>query len=183
MSTVANLSADDLLAMPRGTGVRHELVEGELREMSPTSWRHGEVVANINEVVGGFIRAHGLGRSYGADTGFWLERDPDTVRAPDFAFIAKDRLPIARPTEAYWPGPPDLAVEVLSPNDRMGEVNEKIDAWLAAGCRAVWVVDPRMETIAIYRSRADVRLFTSGQMLLADPEVAGFACPVHEIFR
>jgi Uma2 family endonuclease len=149
MSTTTRVTAAELLELPTGLGKRHELVAGELRMMSPSGWEHGEVVGNLQTLLGSFIRQHRLGRVFGAETGFLLKRNPDTVRAPDFAFIAKEHLPAQKPKEAFWPGAPDLAVEVLSPGDRTGDVDEKIEEWLAAGCAAVWVVDPKLQTVTI----------------------------------
>jgi Uma2 family endonuclease len=183
MSTATVVTADELLALPAGMGKRYELVAGELRATSPSGWRHGVVVDNVEFLIGSFIRQHHLGRGFGAETGFLLKRDPDTVRAPDFAFIAKEHFPVAEPKEAFWPGAPDLAVEVLSPGDTMGEVDEKIEEWLAAGCAAVWVVDPKLQTVTIYQSPTNVQLKTAGDTLVGDPVVPGFSCPVHEIFR
>jgi Uma2 family endonuclease len=182
MSTVSLMTAVELLALPRGMGKRYELLAGELRTMSLAGWRHGQVVDNVQWLLGSHIRAKGIGRGFGAETGFLIERSPDTVRAPDFAFIANENLPAADPVEAFWPGAPDLAVEVLSPNDRTGEVDEKIEAWLNAGCQAVWVIDPQLETVAIYHSRTEVRLLSVGESLDNEPIVPGFTCPVAELF-
>jgi Uma2 family endonuclease len=183
MSTTTTVTADDLLALPTGMGKRYELVAGELRVMSPAGWVHGEIVANIADLVGAFIRQQKLGRRFGAETGFLLRRDPDTVRAPDFAFIANSRLPKSAPSEAFWPGAPDLAVEVLSPGDTAGEVAEKIEEWLAAECSAVWVVDPRLKTVTIYQSATDVQVKVAGEILVGDPVVPGFSCAVDEFFH
>lgn len=183
MSVGSLVTAEELLALPTGMGKRYELVEGELRVMSPAGWRHGQIASNLSTLLGSYIRSHQLGRGFCAETGFLIGRNPDTVRAPDFAFIAKEHLPASEPTEAYWPGAPDLAVEVLSPDDRTGEVDEKINAWLNAGCAAVWVIDPALETVMIYRSRTDVVVRTSGEVLSGDPVVPGFSCPVSELFQ
>jgi Uma2 family endonuclease len=183
MSTTTIVSADELLMLPAGMGKRYELVAGDLRVMSPSGWRHGEVVGVLQTMLGAYIHQRTLGRVFGAETGFLLKRDPDTVRAPDFAFIATKNLPPTRPQEAYWPGPPDLAVEVLSPGDRSGEVAEKIEEWLAAGCVAVWVVDPQLQTVTIYQSPTNVDIRTSGQILAGEPVVPGFSCPVDDLFR
>jgi len=183
MSTTSLVTADELLALPTGMGKRYELVAGELHVMSPSGWRRGLVVDNVQFVLGTFIRQHKMGRSFGAETGFLLKQNPDTVRAPAFAFIAKENLPATEPSEAFWPGAPDLAVEVVSPGDRAGEVDEKIEEWLAAGCAAVWVIDPKLQTVTVYQSRTNVHVKTAGEELVGDPVVPGFSCPVDEIFR
>jgi Uma2 family endonuclease len=182
MSTTTAFTADQLLALPSGMGKRYELVAGELRVMSPAGWEHGEIVYNLQTLLGHFIRENRLGQGFGAETGFMLRRNPDTVRAPDFAFIAKQNLPKSRPNEAYWPGAPDLAVEVLSPGDTTGEVDEKIQEWLAAGCKAVWVVDPQLQTVTVYQSTTNVQLRTADETLTGDPVVPGFSCAVSELF-
>lgn len=183
MSTTALINADELLALPTGMGKRYELVAGELRVMSPSGWRHGKVVSNLHAKLASFVRQRNLGIMFGAETGFRLAADPDTVRAPDIAFIALQNVPAKMPDEGFWPGAPDLAVEVLSPGDRTGEVNEKIDAWLAAGCAAVWVVDPKLETVAIYHSRTNVQVRTAGEVLEGGTVVPEFSAAVDELFQ
>ena len=183
MSTTALVTADELLALPTGMGKRYELVAGELRVMSPAGWRHGGVAGNIAALLGPYIRTHNLGRDFAAETGFLLKRNPDTVRAPDFAFISAANLPASDPTDDFWPGAPDLAVEVVWPNDGAGEVAEKVDEWLAAGCAAVWVIDPELKTVTIYRPNAGVELKAIGETVIGDPVVPGFSCAVDEIFR
>jgi len=183
MSTTAVVTADQLLAMPTGMGKRYELVAGELRVMSPAGWRHGKIVSRLNSKLESYVDQHDLGVAFGAETGFRLASDPDTVRAPDVSFVAKRNIPEQEPKDGFWPGPPDLAVEVLSPGDRTGEVDEKIDAWLAAGCAAVWIVDPKLKTVTVYLSLADVQVKAAGDVLHGDPVVPGFSCSVDELFR
>ena len=181
MSTTTLVTADELLAMPTGMGKRYELVAGELRVMSPSGWRHGNVVSKLHVRLASFVDQNSLGMMFGAETGFRLATNPDTVRAPDIAFVAKQSIPEELPERGFWPGAPDLAVEVLSPGDRTGEVDEKIDAWLTAGCRAVWIVDPELETVTIYSSRTNVQVKTAGEVLQGDPVVRGFSCAVNEL--
>jgi len=118
-----------------------------------------------------------------AGTGFLLNRNPDTVRAPDFAFIAKKNLPATDPQEAFWPGAPDLAVEVLSPGDTMGEVDEKIEEWLSAGCTAVWVIDAALQTVTVYQSTTNARLWIADETMKGDPVLPGFTCNVGYLFE
>ncbi|HEX2476417.1 MAG TPA: Uma2 family endonuclease [Lacipirellulaceae bacterium] len=183
MSTTSLVTADNLLAMPTGMGNRYELVAGELRVMSPSGWRHGNVISNFHTRLASFVEKHDFGMMFGAETGFRLARDPDTVRAPDVAFIAKQDLPSEMPAEAFWPGPPDLAVEVLSPSDRTGSVDEKIAAWLAAGCAAVWEIDPEIETVTVYQSRITVQVKSVGEVLEGGPVVPGFSCAIKDLIR
>lgn len=183
MSTTSQFTAEQLLALPMGMGKRYELVAGELRVMSPGSWRHGNVIGNLQTLLGSFIRQNDLGIIFGAGTGFRLSRDPDTVRAPDIAFIAKQNLPAQMPEEAFWPGAPDLAVEVLSPDDRKREVREKIAAWLEAGTAAVWIVDPDSQTVTIHHPAGHEQVYSAGQSFTGEPVIRGFSCSVDELFR
>jgi Uma2 family endonuclease len=183
MSATSLFTADELLALPTGMGKRYELVSGELRVMSPSGWRHGNVIGTLHGLLWNHVSGNALGLVFGAETGFRLARNPDTVRAPDIAFIAKWNVPEPLPSEAFWPGPPDLAVEVLSPGDRTGEVDEKIEAWLATGTSTVWVVDPKLRTVAVYRLGTTAKIYSSSDTLFGDPVVPGFSCPVDRIFR
>jgi Uma2 family endonuclease len=117
----------------------------------------------------------------GAETGFRIARDPDTVRAPDVAFVCAQRLPSRRP-RGYFEGPPDLAVEVVSPEDRASEVMAKVEDWLRAGCQEVWVVDPKTETVSLYRSRDESRILRLGGRLTSGELLPGFTLPVADIF-
>ncbi|HVT27450.1 MAG TPA: Uma2 family endonuclease [Lacipirellulaceae bacterium] len=136
MSTTADVTADELLALPTGMGKRYELVTGELRVMSPAGWRHGKIAIRFGAKLAAHVDEHNLGIVFGAETGFRLASKPDTVRAPDVSFVAKEHIPADEPSGGFWAAAPDPAVEVLSPDDGTGEVDEKIDAWLRAGlCR------------------------------------------------
>jgi Uma2 family endonuclease len=113
MATATTMTAEQLLEMP-DDGYRYELIDGELRQMSPTGTRHAEISAVIARILGNHVTAHRLGKVLTSDPGFILRRGPDTVRAPDVAFIARERVAGGSP-RSYFPGPPDLAVEVISP--------------------------------------------------------------------
>lgn len=161
---------------------RCELIEGELRRISPSGWFHGETIGILHALLGHHVIKHRLGKIFGVEVGFILKRNPDTVLAPDIAFIARENLPATMPTTAFWPGAPDLAVEVLSPHDKTGEVDEKIEAWLEAGTRLLWIVDPRLRTVTVYRSTTDVVVKTAADVLDGGNMVPGFSTPVAEIF-
>ncbi len=175
------ITADELLAMPDDS-MRRELVLGELHVMMAPGFRHGRVAAT----VGGLLFAHaaktGCGVTVAAETGFLLERDPDTVRAPDAAFIAKDRADAVGDTAKYWPGAPDLAVEVISPDDRPREVVEKALAWLVAGTIAVLVLDPATQTATIYRGAGEAQVHTGEDTLDLSDAVPGFTIALAPLF-
>jgi Uma2 family endonuclease len=120
MATTQTITTAEQLLQAAGLG-RCELVRGELIMMTPAGFRHGCIASTINRVLGNFISQRGLGVVTGAETGFQIGRNPDTVRAPDVAFIGADRVPESKPA-GYFPGAPDLAVEVLSPGDRASEL-------------------------------------------------------------
>lgn len=123
-----------------------------------------------------------LGEVLLAETGFLLSRDLDTVRAPDIAFIHNNHLSATVPEETFWPGAPDLAVEVLSPGDTSGEIDEKVKAWLDSGTTVVWVVNPAWRNVTVYRSPTDVKILTENDELTGEDAVGGFRCRVGDIF-
>ena len=175
-----SLTADELLDMPN-LG-RCELVRGELIMMSPAGFPHGEIAIRIGRYLDAFVDEHGLGSVAAAETGFILARDPDTVRAPDVAFVRGNRLP--HESEAgFFDGAPDLAVEVLSPGDRSGDVRAKTEEWLEAGCLVVWIVDPKNRTITVHRSGWPEEFLSMTETLTADEILPGFQLPVAKVFN
>jgi Uma2 family endonuclease len=128
------------------------------------------------------VKDRDLGKVFSTETGFTIARDPDTVRAPDAAFIHKDHLPATPPEEAFWPGPPDLAVEVVSPGDTTGEIDDKVKAWLDAGSAMVWVVNPKWRSVTVYRSATDIKTLTENDELSGQDVMPGFRCRLREIF-
>ena len=169
------MTADELLRLP-DEGHRYELVRGELRKMSPAGTRHGRISAWIAGSLIAFVRQHRLGYVYIAETGFVLAKNPDTVRAPDVAFVRAER---AVDLAEYFPGPPDLAVEVISPSDTFSEVVEKTREYLRAGTRAVVIVDPKTSTVEVHRASGVTRVETT---LEVDDVVAGWTMPLADIF-
>ncbi len=181
MSTSTRVTAEQLLGVP-DDGHRYELVAGELIKMVPAGWRHGAIAGWLHGRLAHHIEQQDLGRCFSAETGFLIGRNPDTVRAPDFAFIHKDHLPAVDPEEPFWPGAPDLAVEVLSPNDSVSQIDEKVKAWLDSGASTVWVVNPRWENVTVYRSSTEMKIVTAKDELDGEDVVPGFRCKVSEIF-
>jgi len=174
------MTADDLLRMP--SDQRCELIEGELIPMAPAGFDHGAIITNLSLLLAMHVKKHQLGIVTGAETGFHLRRNPDTVRGADIAFVKASRVPQgARPT-GYFPGAPDLAVEVVSPSDTVKEVEDKVDDYLQAGAALVWIVNPRRRTVTIHRRDLPPTMLREIDTLGGDDVVPGFSCSVAEIF-
>jgi Uma2 family endonuclease len=157
------LSAEELLRL-NVPEARRELVRGELIVREPAGSRHGDVAARLLIAVGAFVESRSLGRVFAAETGFRLRENPDTVRAPDVAFVRRGRLSDPLP-RGYAAVAPDLVIEVLSPDDRPGDVLSKVGDWLEAGTTLVWVVDPDRRTARIYRADGSQELVTDADRL------------------
>lgn len=183
-SQTSQLTDADLLALPRGQGERYELVEGELRVMTPAGGRHGQIVDTISGEFYLFLKAHRLGIGVTAETGFYTRGDNRTVRAPDYAFIRAEQVPAEGLPEGYLDIPPDLVVEVISPHDRAEAIDQKIEEWLAFGVRAVWVVYPRTERVFVF-TQDDPRpsIFTREDTLTGGAVLPGFAVTVQTFFK
>jgi len=175
------MTAGELLAMP-DDGYRYELVKGALIRMAPAGSEHGEVAMDLAGPLHRYVKEHNLGKVYAAETGFKLESDPDTVRAPDIAFVGSERVKQTGRPKGFWPGAPDLAVEVVSPSDIVSEVENKVAEWLSAGAQMVWVVSPKLHAITIYRSLTDIVMLTEKDTLDGGDVVPGFQIRVAEIF-
>ena len=182
MSTsTRSVTADDLLRMP-DDGRRYELVDGELIGMAPAGGRHGHVAMQIGWRLAEYVERNGLGTAFAAETGFLLTRSPDTVRAPDAAFIAAERISPGGIAASFVDIVPDLVVEVASPGDSTPELLSKTEEWLRYGVRMVWVANPNTRTIAVYQSPVDVRILNVGDEIEGEPVLPGFRCPVDDIF-
>ncbi len=182
MSTaVETVTAEELLKMP-DDGFRYELIRGELNKMPPPGHVHGRVAMEFGWRLAQHVKANGLGTVYAAETGFLLETDPDTVRAPDCAFVSRERLAAIGDVEGYLPGAPDLAVEVISPGDTYTEVEEKAIEWLANGSAMVLVLNPRKRTVTIYRSLTDITILDQNAVLDISDVVADFKVSVKDLF-
>lgn len=180
-TTTRQVTADELLLMPKDE-VRYELVRGELRTMAPAGFEHGVVIAKLTWRFAQHVETNNLGVVRGAETGFKIATNPDTVRAPDIAFVRRERIPENGITKKFWPGAPDLAVEVVSPGDTIEEVDEKVEDWLKAGALAVWIVSPKGRSVTVYRSLTDIKTLSRNDVLEGQEVVPGFSCKVAEIF-
>jgi Uma2 family endonuclease len=177
----ATITAEDLAQMSFGEQ-RVELVRGEAITMAPAGAEHGEIAGFTFGVLFNFVRTRGLGSLYAAETGFILARNPDTVRAPDVAFVAAERAAQQRNRTGFFEGPPDLAVEVVSPNDTAEDVEAKVLDYLEAGVRMVWIVRPRTRTVTVYRSLREVQVLRPGDTFDGGDVLPGFTAPVETLF-
>jgi len=182
MSTATRVTtAAELLRLPRGE-FRHELIAGELITMSPAGYQHGVIAQNLGWRLAKHALETGEGQVPTAETGFLLERNPDTVRAPDVAFVSDEQLQRCGVPTAYFPEAPALAVEVVSPDDTAEAVDSKIRDWLAAGTQLAWVIYPKGRTVTVYRSLDDIQVLSEKDSLSGESVVPGFSCAIADLF-
>jgi Uma2 family endonuclease len=165
--------------------MRLELSQGELIVMSPSGWKHGVATAKFLRVVSDFAELHHLGEVTGAETGYILftdENGRDTVRAPDVGFVASARVPDELPDSGYVPFAPDLAVEIVSPNDKAHEIQEKVTEYLQYGTRQVWVGYPNSRQLVVHSSKGS-RTFYADDLLDGGDVLPGFRVQVRKLFR
>jgi Uma2 family endonuclease len=176
------VTADELWRMPDDGYHRYELDRGRLLVMTPAGSLHGVVVSRLNAALATHVDAARLGVVMTADTGFTLESDPDTVRAPDVAFIAREQIPAEGIPERFWRGAPDLAVEVLSPGDRRSEVNRKIAQYLQLGVKQVWFVEPSPRRVTVHAPDRPPQVLHESDTLDGGELLPGFHYPLSKLF-
>jgi Uma2 family endonuclease len=188
VATSPEMTAEQLLGYEI-PGKRLELVRGQLLVREPASFRHGALTMRIGVAIANHLVSEQLaqgwpqprGRVATADPGFTLARRPDTVRAPDIAYVSRDRHSAPMP-EGFPEFAPDLAVEVRSPSDGTGEVVAKVGDWLSAGAMLVWVVDPPRTSVVVYRADGSVTVLGSADALSGDDVLPGFSLPLSQLF-
>jgi Uma2 family endonuclease len=173
------MTAEELIKLP-DDGNHYELIKGELLTMSPPGDEHGAAIMNLTLPLGNYVKENNLGVLRAAETGFKLESDPDTVLAPDIAFIARDR--VGPKVLGYRWGAPDLVVEVMSQWDTKPKATRKAELWVQLGARSVWLVNPRKRTVEVFRAGSEFRVFHETDELV-DDIVPGFSIAVSEIFN
>ncbi len=174
-------TADDLLAMPED--LRVELVRGELIPMPPPpGGEHGNLTDLVSSRASVFVADHDLGHTFAAETGFLIARNPDSVKAPDWAFVAKWRL-LGEVTEKHVPLAPDLLLETISPSDTRREVAYKIELWLAAGVHMVWELDPAERRLTVHRPNQPPRFLSATDTLSGEDILPGFELPLSRVFK
>jgi Uma2 family endonuclease len=182
MSTVATplITAEEFGRMPDPPdGSKQELVKGVIVTMPPPKARHGIVQTEVASLLRGVVKPNRLGWIV-TESGSILDRDPDTVRGPDVAFYSIARQPTI--PENYFEIPPDLAVEVLSPDDRRGRVRAKIAEYIAAGVRLVWLVDPETRTVLEYRGSLHGTEYDEAETITGADVLPEFTCRVADFF-
>ena len=158
-----------------------ELIGGEIVMMSPAGFDQGRFASKVVVALANYAGQKQSGVVTTAETGFKIAHDPDTVRAPDVAYVLAERIPSGG-VKGFFPGAPDLAVEVVSPSDRASEVAAKVQEWLSAGCRLVWVVDPENHAVTVHRSRTEITVLTAEDTLDGGELLPGFSMAVGDIF-
>jgi len=173
------MTESDLANLPDDS-YRHELVGGVLLAEPLPSHRHDRVRRRLERVLEAYVEAHELGEVFG-EAGYVLARDPDTVRGPDLSFVSRERLK-GFDDARFFSGAPDLAVEILSPSNRRGEVHAKVADYLAAGARLVWVVEPERRSVTTYRELLTPSRVVSPQPLNGGEVLPGLSIPLESIF-
>ncbi|MBO9404490.1 MAG: Uma2 family endonuclease [Thermomicrobium sp.] len=176
------LTAEDLEGLPEQPGVRYELDEGKLVEMPGAGGIHAAIVVRLVLLLHQFVTSRRLGFVFGDGLGYILRRNPDTVRIPDVSVVRRERVPAAGIPEGFWPGAPDLAVEIVSPHDRAEEVHERVRDYLGAGVRLVWVLWPKSRTVTVYWPDGTARELGPDEKLTGGDVLPGFEMTVSDLF-
>ena len=179
-TTTGLMTAEELFRL--GDDVRGELIRGVFCEMTPAGFKHNVIATRLAARLSVFAEPRGLGQAAAGDTGVWLERDPDTVRAPDLVFMSAERQPLGADEDSYLDVVPDLVGEVRSPNDSRPQVRAKAQMWLSHGVRLCWVVHPDARTIDVYAAGAAVTTLGEGDTLDGGDVLPGFTCAVSAVF-
>ena len=183
MNSVAQqlMTAEELWQLP-DTGVRYELIDGELVETMPPGGIHGAVAVVLSTLLRIWMRQHGRGY-IGVEAGFILARDPDKVRGPDVSYVRAERIPVSGIPEGFWTIAPDLAVEVVSPTETAEEIRAKVRDFLRAGTPMVWVIYPRSREVVVHLPDGTARTYHEQAELTAPAILPGFSCTVTELFE
>lgn len=181
MATTRTMTIEELAQLPEDEA-RFELIKGDMIEMTPPGSEHGELMTAAAILIGSFVRRERLGAVISGDAGFILARTPDILLGPDVAFVRAERLAPREERTGWLELPPDLAVEIVSPNDTFRDVERKVALYLDHGVRQVWVLNPRERTISVFTPGPALRMYRADDVLDGGDVLPGFAVPVAEFF-
>lgn len=176
------MTSDELLIMPNSRW-GYELVRGKLKKYMPAGNLHGIIASKIGRIIGNFVDENDLGVVVAAETGFKIFQNPDTVRAPDSAFIGKEKLAKHGITEKFFPDAPDLAVEVVSPSDKKKDIEEKIQDYLAAGVKLIWTIYPQKQIVVVHRQSKVVSILFETDEFEGEDVLPNFHFPLEKLFE
>lgn len=176
------VTADELFTMP---DTKHgcELVRGKIIKYMPAGNLHGIIALKIGRIVGNFVEENNLGVVVAAETGFIISRNPDTVRAPDAAFIGNEKLAEYGIMEGFFPDAPDLAIEVVSPNDKKRDIEDKVQDYLAAKVKLIWTIYPQKQIVVVHRQSKVVSILFETDELEGEEVLPNFKFPLEKLFR
>jgi Uma2 family endonuclease len=181
MSVISKtVTAEELLAMSEHKWL--ELYEGELKNVSPANARHGDIASQIGMILRQFVTPKRLGRVI-IEGGYILARNPDTVLGPDVSFVRQSRIPAEGLPEKFFDGPPDLAIEIVSPTNPRKELLRKLQYYLDAGTLLAWLVDPNAQTVDVFRPQQSVRRLARTDVITCEEVIPAFSVVVSEFFQ
>jgi Uma2 family endonuclease len=173
----------ELQALPED-GYIHEVVDGELVMSPKNNPYHGDICADLSMALRAFAKGRQLGAVFDSNTGFWMHNR--NCRAPDVSFVSRERLQalgITRHTREFFPGAPDLAVEVLSPNNTRKETDERLKDFFASGTQIAWIINPDTECVEVCHAPDQRKLLGSGADLDGEHLLPGFRYPIADLFK
>jgi Uma2 family endonuclease len=179
-SMVKRVTAEELWELAQ-EGQAYELIKGELINVSPPGGEHGDITSEIILLLRGYAKKKNLGKVL-TESGFRIAAEPDTVRSPDVSFLAQDKIPAGGLAKGFISGSPDLAVEVVSPNDTASQIQDKVQDYLAHGTRLVWVVYPQQRIVIVHYPDGTAKTLHEADSLSGENVLPGFSCQVKEIF-
>lgn len=174
------VTAEELLHLSAGDK-KYELIEGDLKEMTPPGGMHGRIAAKMSSLLLNFVNSHDLGEVL-VEAGFKLASNPDTVRGPDVSFLSGEKVPAGGLPEGYISGAPNLAVEIVSPGDTASEIQDKVQDYLKYGSQLVWVIYPRQQMVMVHYPDGTAQTRHQADTLDGETIIPGFSCPISDIF-
>lgn len=182
MASVGPMTIEDVSQLEED-GFLYELIDGELLKVPPTGEEHNFSTIGLIRHLLPYVDRTGIGNLYIATQGFVIRRDPDTLLAPDLAIVTNARLRSPHNQVGYVPESPDFVVEIVSPSDRRGQIDRKVQQYLDADVRLLWLVEPRYRRVTVYRPGWEPEAFTVGDTLEGHDVLPGLEIPVAAIFR